>query len=246
MARARAAAAAAAALALCAVAVPAAQGEQASVGVHPSFLPDRLGATTSFTIAFHFAGGEEGVPPPLRQVAVRLPAGLRIELNGVKVCPLARLRRSGPSGCPGALIGRGHASLIVHAGSQAVPEQASISILRGPTREALPTFELWGHGSTPLDQTAISTEILETDKAPFGWRTLTTVPPIPTLMYEPDASFVSVSVTVGGIRRSPKAHTAGGSIVMPHSCPSGGFPFVAEATFADNETANATATVPCP
>lgn len=237
-----------AALAACCAGPPAgAHAEAASVSIHPSFLPNRLGASTAFTLAFRFAGGEEGIPPPLHQVAVDLPAGLRIYLGGVKVCPLARLKRKGASGCPsGSLIGRGHALLEVHAGSQAVPEEATLWIFRGPSREGLPTFEIFGHGETPLDQSAIGTEILETDKAPFGWRTVTTIPPIPTLVYEPDASFVSVSLTVGGIRRSPGAHAVGGAIVVPRSCPAGGFPFAAELTFADHSTASAAAKVPCP
>jgi hypothetical protein len=237
-----------AALALCCLAPPAeAQEEAPTVSIHPTFLPNRLGASTAFTLAFRFAGGDKGIPPPLHQVAVDLPAGLRIYLGGVKVCRPAQLKRKGPSGCPaGSLIGRGHALLYVHAGSQAIPEESVLWIFRGPSREGLATFEIYGHGETPLDQTAIATEILETDKAPYGWRTVTTIPPIPTVMYEPDASFSSVSLTVGGIRRSPRAHAAGGAIVVPRSCPAGGFPFAVEVTFADDTTASATARVPCP
>jgi hypothetical protein len=235
-------------LAACVAALPAAaQADEASVSMHPSFLPNRLGASTVFTLAFRFSGGELGIAPALHQVAVQLPAELRINVAGVKICPLASLKRKGPKGCPASsLVGRGHALLQVHAGSQAVPEEANLSIFRGPDREGLATFEIFGQGETPLYQSAVSTEILETAKAPYGWRTVTTVPPIPTVMYEPNASFTSVSLTVGGIRRSPRAHAAAGAILEPHHCPSGGFPFTANVSFANGETASTTATIPCP
>jgi hypothetical protein len=237
-----------AALAAGAAALPAAaQAGEASVSMHPSFLPNRLGASTAFTLAFRFSGGELGIAPPLRQVAVQLPAELRITLAGVKTCPLSSLKRKGPRACPkNSLVGRGHALLEVHAGSQAVPEEAALSVFRGPNREGLATFEIFGQGETPLYQSAVSTEILETAKAPYGWRTVTSVPPIPTVMYEPNASFNSISLTVGGIRRTPRAHAAAGAILEPRHCPAGGFPFAANVTFASNETASASATIPCP
>ncbi len=235
-------------LATCCVALPAAAAAaEPEVAMHPSFLPDRLGASSALTLAFRFAGGEEATPPPVRQVVVEFPAGARINVGGVQICPRARLARKGPAGCPrGSVVGRGHAVLQVHAGSQAIPEQAAVVILRGPDHEGLPTFEIYGHGNTPLDQTAISSETLETDKPPYGWRTVTTVPPIPTIAYEPDASILSMSVTIGGNRSNPRAHAAAGTILVPHSCPAGGFPFAVEATFADNSSAHTTVTAPCP
>jgi len=247
MMRRNAAMALAALAACCAAPLASAQAEEASMSLHPSFLPDRLGASTAFTLAFRFSGGERGIPPPLHQVTVRLPAGLRINVAGVKTCQPGALKRRGPSGCPsGSLVGRGHALLEVHAGSQAVPEEAVLSVFRGPSREGLPTFEIFGQGETPLDESAISTEILETDNAPYGWRTVTSVPPIPTVMYEPNASFITLSLTFGGIRRSPRAHAAAGAIVVPRHCPAGGFPFAAEVAFADHTTASTSATVACP
>jgi hypothetical protein len=225
----------------------AAQAEEGAVAIHPSLMPDRLGASTVFTLAFRFSGGEEGTPPPLHQVVMHLPAGLHIDVSGVKTCQPSSLKRKGPSGCPsGSLVGTGHALLRVHAGSQSLPEQGTMSIFRGPNRGGLQTFEIYGHGNSPLDQSQVSTAILETDKAPFGWKTVTTVPPIPTVMYEPNASFESASVTFGAIHGAPKAHAAAGSIVMPRTCPAGGFPFATEVTFAEGATATASAKVPCP
>jgi hypothetical protein len=241
----RAASAATLAACLCA-ATPAWGQAPTTVTMRPSFLPDRLGASTTFTLAFRFSGGEEGVPAPLSGMVVRMPAGMRIDLRGVGTCGLARLRRRGAAGCPSrSLVGRGRALLEVHAGSQTIGEESTIWIFRSPNRGNRPTFAIFGHGETPLDESATSTAILQPDRLPYGSKLTISVPPIPTLVYEPDASFSSLSVTMGRVGRSPRAHAAG-AIVLPSSCPPGGFPFAASFTFADQSTASATATVPCP
>lgn len=222
---------------------------QASTGasIHPTFLPDRLGASTVFTLAFSFFGGEEGVPAPLRRMVVRLPEGLGISLRGVATCPKARLQSRGPAGCPApSLLGRGHAVLEAHAGSQAIAERTSIWIFRGPDRGGHPVLEIFGEGETPLEESTLSTGVLEPDAAPYGWKLTVSVPPIPTVVYEPDASFVSLSLTLGASAPDSRANAAAAAIVVPRRCPAGGFPFAAGFTFSDDATANASAAIACP
>jgi hypothetical protein len=67
------------------------------------------------------------------------------------------------------------------------------------------------------------------------------IPPIPTLVLEPDASIISFSLAIGGSR----SHAAG-AVTVPRRCPAGGFPFAAEFGFADGSRASAAAHVPCP
>ena len=225
--------------------VPAQPETDASM--HASFLPDRLGASTALTLTVGFSGGAEGVPAPLRQAVLRLPAGLTIDLRGRATCQQSRLRRAGAAGCPAeSIVGRGHALTDVYAGSLKVPEEAAVTVFRGPSRDGEQTFEIFGQGETPLYQSVISTAVLQPDSAPYGAKLTVSVPPIPTLVLEPDASIVSVSVTVGGIGRKPKAHAAAGSIRVPSSCPAGGFPFAASFAFADGSATSASAAVACP
>ena len=234
---------------LCAVAPGMAPAAVTPTGasIQPSLLPDRLGASTSLTLAFRFSGGEEGVPAPLSGMVVHLPAGLTVNLRGVRTCARSRLQSKGAAGCPsGSLVGRGHALMSVHAGSLAVPEEATVTVFRGPNRGSHPTFEIFGQGETPLDQSSISTAVLEPDGAPYGSKLTVTIPPIPTLVLEPNASVVSMSVTVGGVGRNPRAHAAAGAILVPRRCPAGGFPFAASFTFADHSTADASAPAACP
>jgi hypothetical protein len=237
-----------AALTLCCwgVAVtPAIAKAETSASIRPSLLPDRLGASTSLTLAFRFAGGSEGVPAPLSGMVLRLPAGLTVNLHGIGTCAKSRLRRRGARGCPASsLVGRGHALMSVHAGSLAVPEEATVTVFRGPNQGGHSTLEIFGQGETPLDQSSISAALLQPDSAPYGSKLTVSIPPIPTLVLEPNASFVSLSVTIGEIGR-PRAHAAG-AILLPRTCPAGGFPFAASFTFTDGSTTSASATVACP
>ncbi|HWY91178.1 MAG TPA: hypothetical protein VNY31_10950 [Solirubrobacteraceae bacterium] len=249
MSRGRTAMVVAALSACCACASPpsAVAQTETNASMRPSLLPNRLGASSALTLAFRFSGGAEGVPAPLRGMAMHLPSGLTVNLRGAGVCLPSRLRSKGTSGCGSkSLVGRGHALMKVHAGSQAVPEETIVSIYRGPNRGSRQTLEIFSHGSTPLDQSTIATGVLTPDGGPYGSKLTVSIPAIPTLVLEPDASFVSLSLTLGGIGRHPRAHVAAGSILVPRSCPAAGFPFAADLTFAGGSTASASATIACP
>lgn len=220
---------------------------ETSASIRPSLLPNRLGASAALTLAFRLYGGAEGVPAPLRGLVVHLPAGLSINLHGARTCSPSRLRSRGAGGCSSqSLVGRGHALMRVHAGSLAVPEETAISIFRGPNRGARQTLEIFSQGSTPLDESTTATGVLSPESGRFGSKLAVTVPAIPTLVLEPDASFTSLSLTIGGVGRTPRAHAAAGSITVPRSCPSAGFPFMAEFTFAGAGAASASGVVACP
>jgi len=227
---------------------PAPAGADVGASVHPSFLPDALGARTAFSFALRLRGpGEDGVPPPVRRMVIHLPAGLGIDLSGAPSCRPARLRRSGPRGCPpGSLVGRGHATLAVHAGSQSIPEQAVVQAFRAPDRGGRPALMILSRGDTPLQQQTLSTGSLAPDRPPYGLKLIVSVPPIPTLVLEPEASIVSFSLTVGSAGARPRAHTAAGTVTVPRRCPAGGFPFAADFSFSDFTASRAAARIPCP
>jgi hypothetical protein len=233
-----------AALAASCCCVPASTSAEASTGagIHASLLPDRLGASAAVTFEFRFSEDEEGVPQPLSGVLLELPAGLGINLRGAPICSTGSLQSRGPSGCPSrSLLGRGTAVLEVRPGSQILPEQVSISVFRGPNRHNRPTLEIFGQGQTPLYESSISTAVLGPDSAPYGSRLAISIPPIPTLTLEPNASFQSFSLTI----RGPGARGAS-AVTVPRRCPAGGFPFAASFAFADHSTASAATAVACP
>lgn len=212
-----------------------------STTIHASFQPARLGARTALTLAIRLAGGAGETPAPLRRITLHLPAGLGISLRGSSRCPLARLRSGGASACPRAsLVGRGHAQLEVHAGSQTIPEQAVLSAFLIPSSSGSPALALLGVGDTPLRERTISTAVLHGDSAPYGSQLAISIPAIPTLVFEPNASFDSLTLTIGG------AGTASAKILVPRRCRTGGFAFAADVSFVDGSSGHAATAVPCP
>jgi hypothetical protein len=221
-------------------AAPASSAQALQAEIRPSLSPDQLGARAAFTFAFTLGASEGAPPPPLRVVVVHLPAGLGLDVRGVATCPPGRLRSGGAAACPaGSLIGRGRSVLEVHAGSQTIPEEATVKALRGPDRRGRMQLEIVGQGETPLQQRTISTAGLSADRAPFGSELSVLIPPIPTLAFEPDASILSWSLTV-------PAPGARGLLTVPRRCPTGGFPFAADFGFADHTHVRASARVRCP
>ena len=212
--------------------------------IEPSLSPDRLGARAALTLTIHYTGGEFGVPAPVRRSVLRLPAGMTLNVPSLRSCTAARLRTRGPGGCPArSRLGSGHALAETHMGSQITSEEASLSAFLGPPDNLQPTFEVLAQGYTPLDENLVFGGSVLSDRPPYGERLVMSIPPVPTLPLEPDASIVTFSLTVGAnARRGADQST----ILVPSRCPAGGFPFDAQFTYADGSDGEALARIPCP
>ncbi len=238
------------ALALCvglaasiALAPPAHAHPSASISPILRFGPHNSGAL-DFTIHFTDSESETGVPTPVRRTLLRFPTGLNVEIPLLRSCDAARLRAHGPSACPPqSHIGSGHALAEVHAGSQTIAEHITLWVFLGPLHNLSPTFLILGRGYTPFNERVVIAGSTLSDSLPFGEDLAMTIPPIPTLPLEPDASIVSMSLSVG----STSAHASrAATVVVPHHCPAGGFPFAAAFTYADGSTGHANAAAHCP
>lgn len=230
-------------LASVAQALPAQSTTQAegAATLAASFKPDRLGAKGALSITIRY--GESATP--LRRTVLRLPAGLGVEIPHLRSCPPARLRRHGATGCSGqALLGQGNAVALAHVGSQVLSEKVSLWLFLGPLRNLQPTFEVLGQGYTPFDERIVLTGSTFPDAPPYGEDLILSSPAIPTLPLEPDASLATLSLTVG--TADPRNPRTANTIVVPPSCPTGGFPFAADFTYADGSSNTATTTIPCP
>jgi hypothetical protein len=236
-------------LAICiALTAPAGAEESAATptvaAIRPSFSPDRLDAKAAFTFTVHYTGGEFGVPSPVRRAVVHFPPGLQMNIPSIRECTRARLQAQGAKGCPKrSLIGVGHSLADIHAGAGIESEEATVWAFLGTPQNGNPTIEILGQGYTPLYERVVTTGTVLQDHAPYGEELVMSIPPIPTLPLEPDASITSFSLTVGGARF--RAHDPN-TIIVPSHCPAGGFPFAADFTYADGSTSTSTATVPCP
>jgi hypothetical protein len=214
--------------------------------ITPSLSPDRTGAKASLTLAIRFAAGKATAPPPVRRSILRLPAGMSLHIPKLRSCSTAHLRAHGAKGCPPpSEIGTGHALMTVHAGSQNITEDVALRAFLGPLgSDSQPTFEVLAQGHTPLERRVVLTGAVLSTHAPFGEELVLSIPPIPTLPFEPDASILTFSLTIGAGGRHG-AHAAN-TVIVPADCPVGGFPFAAEFTYADGSADSGLSTVPCP
>ncbi len=218
---------------------------QTQATITPSLSPDRLATKGALTLTIHYAGGAFGVPSPVRRSVLQFPAGMSLDIPSLRSCSATRLRARGASGCPAqSEIGSGHALVEVHAGTETLVEDVTLWAFLGPPDNLQPTFEILGQGYTPIDERMVFSGEVLAGRAPYGEELVMAIPPIPTLVYEPDASIVNFSLTIGAdvSHRSRDAST----VLIPSSCPAGGFPFAAEFTYADGSAGGALATVPCP
>jgi hypothetical protein len=220
-------------------------GSAGAATITPSLAPDKLGARGALTLTADFAEGSSTVPQPVRTAVLMLPAGLGLDVPSLRSCGAARLRARGPSGCPAqSELGRGHALVEAYAGSQVITENIALWVFLGPLHGFQPTVEVLGQGSTPLVKRIVLAGTVMPAHAPYGEELVMDIPAISTVPLEPDASLASLTLTVGAsaTRPAPNANT----VVVPASCPPGGFPFAAEFTYADGVTGSALATALCP
>lgn len=213
--------------------------------ITPTLSPDRLGAEGALQLTINYSSNESAVPLPVSSSVLRFPTGLGVEIPHLRSCSPTRLRAQGPKACPvQSLLGHGHAIAEAQAGSQIVSEGINLTLFVGPFHNLQPTFEILGRGYTPFDETVVLTGTVRPDNPPYGEDLVLSIPPIPTLPLEPDASIVSMSLTVGTAK--PRHPITVNTIVVPPSCPTGGFPFAAEFTYANGSTSSALAGAACP
>jgi hypothetical protein len=239
------------AVAMCMAAAPPARAETSvaiapsSATIAPSLSPDRLGAKAALTFTVQYAGGEFGVPSPVRRSVLEFPAGLTLDIPSLQSCSAKRLLARGASGCPArSALGTGYALAEVHAGSLNLTENVTLWAFLGPPRNIQPTFEILAQGYTPVDRRVVLTGTVLAADAPYGEELAMPIPPIPTLGLEPDASIATFSLTIGASRQ--RRTRDANAVIVPSSCPAGGFPFAAEFTYADGSSSSAVATAPCP
>jgi hypothetical protein len=227
-------------LALCAVLVTGAQAATVA-SIAPSFAPNRAGAATAFTLGIDFSNQQGGVPEPVTHIVVHLPAGLSINLRGIGTCSRAHLEKQQAHGCPSsARVGRGSAQVGAHLGAINLNESATLTAWRGPNQGGHSTLQILGVGLSPLEEHVVLSGVLEPDSAPYSQKLVMTVPPIPTLTGEVNASVLRTSVTIGS------AHgRLGGLLRVPRACPAHGFAFGADFGYADASSSSSTAAISC-
>jgi hypothetical protein len=217
---------------------PPGQPEGTATALTPSFSPNRLGAPAALTLKIDYTGAPHRVPAPVTHTVVHLPAGLTFNLGGVATCPRAR---ANSASCPASSrVGAGSTIATAHLGSQTLSESATVNAYRGANQGGHPTLLISSQGLTPLIERVLITGVLQRDRPPYGVELAMSIPPIPTLPTEPNASILHFTLTIGG------GHGPRGLVHVPRSCPSSGFPFGANFTFSGGSTGSTVTTARCP
>jgi hypothetical protein len=235
---------------------PAAANAAQSVSLGAAFAPYRLGGRTTIELHLQIVAPAGQIPSALSEVEVRYPQDLGFALSGLglAVCSPATLEAAGAGGCPAnSIMGRGNAVAELRFGAQLVSEDASISIARAPDQEGHIALLLYASGPSPVNTQILSPAQLLPTGPPFGGRLNMQLPIIPSVPDAPDVAIASLNVTLGPqgltyyeqVDGSTLAYTPRG-ILLPPTCPRGGFLFAATFSFLDGSRQAAHTTVPCP
>jgi hypothetical protein len=221
-----------------------------------AFAPDRLGARATLAFTFSFSAPPGEVPPPLTQVQLRYPNNLGIAFSGLGLanCTAHVLETKGPRGCrPNAVMGYGEALTGIVLGTTPITESAPITVLRAPDEGGRIALLFYSEGTAPVDTRIVFPGLLLPSPAPFGGVVSIGVPLVPTLPGAPYISVISLRATVGPRGLTYYERTGNTvlayrpkGILLPPSCPRGGFPFAARFSFLGGSEANAATAIPCP
>ncbi len=244
------------ATALSCAALPAAAHAAPSVRLYATLTPEQLGHGTTIGFGFQITAPYGHVPPPLTKVEVSYPNDLGIGLSGLgfATCTTRTLEALGPEGCPAdSHMGYGSALAEIPIGSQIIRESAPVVLLRGPTHNGHFTLLTFVNAEVPVFAPTTLPSLLLPAPAPFGGRIDINVPLIPTFPDAPDVALTQLHTTIGSqhltyyerLRGRRRAYHPKG-ILLPSTCPHGGFPFAVSLTFLNGIRSGARTTVPCP
>lgn len=240
--------------ALCAI-PPAAEANQ-SVRLTAALTPERLGAGTTIHFGFTVLVTPGQVPIPIVQIDLLYPQGLGIATSGLGIsnCKAAVLEAQGPPGCPpNSVMGYGSAIVEVPFGPQLIRETARTTTFMAPVHNRRLGLLFYANGEQPVAAALVFPGLVLPAPDPFGGDLNTLLPLVPTLPEAPDAALVKLTTTLGPSRityfefrkgQTIPYHPQG--ILLPPTCPRGGFRFAGSFVFADGSRTNANATVACP
>lgn len=201
------------------------------------------------------------VRSPATEIRVFYPAGVGVLSSGLG---LASCRRDeadfaavvigGPrlGGCPpNAVIAYGEARADVRlSDGQVIPEYATVAVLSGEIDADRIGLVVFVNGLRPFAAKLAYAGELRAATGPFGGALVARLPAIPALEGVATVALVNLRLAIGSRRivyrtRSGQRYRPEG-VILPASCPRGGFRFRAQLAFEDGGRAAADTAVPCP
>jgi hypothetical protein len=227
-----------------------------TVRLHATIAPERLGHGAAIGVSFQVVAPAATIPSPITEFNLDYPEDLGIAVSGlgVETCTLAVLETLGPAGCPrDSLMGYGSAQTEFAAGPKAIREPALITIVRAPTEDGRLSLFIHASGENPVIAELNFPALFLPTASPLDAHLQTHIPLIPSLPGAPYVAVVDLSATLGphGLLYTEQVGDTTvtyrpGGILLPPTCPRGGFRFAATFGFEDGGHAAAKAVVPCP
>jgi hypothetical protein len=225
-----------------------------TVEVRERFTPDRLGAPTNLSLVARFSSPAGGVPTPVDKFTVYAPAGLTIDARGADTCSRAALERRGPVACPtDSRAGFGGGVGVLQLPREVIRESYTLDFFFASTRPGRVALLVYASATSPVNVELVVVAHEVHAPRPYGLGFSVEVPPVSTIPGAAPASIESAFATLGaadvayykrihGRRRLVRLR----GLLIPHSCPAGGFPAKATIEFVDGQALTLDPIVPCP
>jgi hypothetical protein len=240
-------------LCACPILAAVAWGAQ-TLSVQASFTPDKLGASTNLSISGKFVSTTGGPPSPITRITLYAPAGLAVDARGTAACTTTTLEERGPSGCPAdSRAGFGGGVGLLELPKEIIHESYTLDFFFGPSKNGHLALLIYASAIAPVPVELVLVAKQVHAPKPYGLGFSVEVPPINTFPGASNASVESAFATFGATNvayyktvhgKQTLVHLRG--IVVPKTCPHGGFPAKGTIDFADGTALTVNPTIPCP
>jgi hypothetical protein len=246
--------AAAIAVCICLTAATAAWAAE-TLEVTAGFSPDKLGAPTNVHGTATIGSTSGPLPSPITEATVMGPPGLTVDTKGVGVCNPVQLEQTlETSVCPkDSKAGFGGGVGAYELAGQVNEEPFTLNFYRGPNEDGHLVILAYLNAVSPVSvQLVLKAQVVNEPK-PYGLGFTFKVPPIETLPGASNATAKSIYITLGAPNAAYFENVGGKhklvhvkGIVVPKTCPKGGFPYETQFVFEDGTTNTVKHTIPCP
>jgi hypothetical protein len=240
----------------CACLPVASAGAAETLSFQASFTPDKLGAPANLSATAIFGSTEGAALSPVTKVTTYGPAGMALDVQGAGTCTVsaAELEAAGPRACPAnSRIGFGKATGLQELAHERVPGPFTLEFFLAPRQDGHLVALIYVNAVSPASEQLVMVAREVRAPKPYGLGFTFEVPIVPTVPGAPLGWVEHAFVTLGSANvayyktihgRRTLFHVKG--IVVPNTCPSGGFPLELQVENADGSTDAAKATIPCP
>lgn len=219
------------------------------------FTPDRLGGSTNLSLTAELpAVAGDAQPERVTKLTLYAPGGLGVDARGALTCSRTALEGHGPAACPArSRVGFGGGVGVLALPSQTIRAHFSLDFFFASTRPGALSLLAYASTTSPLVEELVLIAREVSAPKPYGLGFSVEVPPIATLPGAAPASLESVFASLGAANVEYYERVHGKrrlvplrGLLVPKSCPSGGWLAEAAVVFADGGSLTVHPRIPCP